>query len=59
MVEMIQGLWTLVVLVGFLAVVVWAYHPRNREGFEQAARIALDDDADIQDKPATEKNSNG
>lgn len=42
------GLWTLLVLVVFLGIVVWAFSKKRRKRFEEAARIPLEED-----KPAT------
>lgn len=38
------GLITLLFLVIFLGIVVWAYSGRRREDFDEAARLPLDDD---------------
>jgi cytochrome c oxidase cbb3-type subunit 4 len=42
------GLWTLLVLIVFLAIVVWAFSKKRRKRFEEAARIPLEED-----KPTT------
>lgn len=36
---------TVVSFVVFVAIVVWAYSPRARRGFEAAARLPFEDDA--------------
>lgn len=38
------GLWTLLLLVMFLGIVVWAFSKKRRKKFEDAARIPLEDD---------------
>ena len=38
--------WTLLLLVAFIGIVVWAWSPRRKRRFEDAARLPLDDDAD-------------
>jgi cytochrome c oxidase cbb3-type subunit 4 len=38
------GLWTAVVLLTFIAIVVWAWSSHRKLRFEQAARIPLDDE---------------
>jgi cytochrome c oxidase cbb3-type subunit IV len=40
----ISGLMTLLALLGFLAVVAWAYSSRRKADFESAANLPLDDD---------------
>ena len=36
--------WTVVLLVVFVGIVVWAWSGKRKKHFEQAARIPLDDD---------------
>lgn len=36
--------WTLVLLVLFVGIVVWAWSPRRKQRFDEAARLPLDDD---------------
>ena len=59
MTGLVQGLWTLLALGIFIAIVIWAYNPKRRRAFEQAARIALDDDEDAGEASQTEKRNNG
>lgn len=40
----VRGLLTLVLLILFIGVVVWAFSARRRKDFEEAARLPLDDD---------------
>ena len=40
----ILSLWTVVVLVVFTGIVIWAWKDSNKERFDAAARIPLDDD---------------
>jgi cytochrome c oxidase cbb3-type subunit IV len=42
---MIPGIITAILLVTFLAGVLWAYSPRRGSEFAEAERLALDDDA--------------
>ena len=39
-----QSLWTVVAFVFFVAVVIWAWSGRRKKDFDEAARMALDDD---------------
>ena len=43
-VNLLREVVTVVSFATFIAIVAWAAHPGNRKRFEQAARIALDDD---------------
>jgi len=36
--------WTVFVLVLFIAIVVWVFRAQRKKGFDEAARIPLDDD---------------
>lgn len=40
----ILSLWTVVVLVVFVGIVIWAWKDSNKARFEAAARIPLEDD---------------
>ena len=44
-------IWTLAVLVVFIAIVLWAYSKRSQKGFEEAANLVFDDE-----KPKAEAN---
>ena len=39
-----QSLWTVVAFVFFVAVVIWAWSGRRKKDFDEAARMALDDE---------------
>ena len=39
-----RALVTVLTFIAFIAIVVWAWSGRRREEFDQAARMALDDD---------------
>lgn len=51
----ILSLWTVVVLIVFIGIVVWAWNGSNKLRFEEAARIPLDDDDGI-DSPEVRHN---
>ncbi|MBF8270232.1 MAG: Cbb3-type cytochrome c oxidase subunit 3 [Gammaproteobacteria bacterium] len=42
--SIILSVWTVIVLLLFLGIVVWAWHANNKADFEAAARIPFDDD---------------
>ena len=43
-ISVIHGLWTLVLIVVFVAIVVWAFSRKRKAAFDAAARIPIDDD---------------
>ncbi|WP_374012920.1 cbb3-type cytochrome oxidase subunit 3 [Pseudoxanthomonas koreensis] len=48
---MMSGIVTLLLLLLFVGVWAWAWLPRNRAGFDEAARLALDDSQTGEDRP--------
>jgi cytochrome c oxidase cbb3-type subunit 4 len=38
------GLWTIVVMVTFIAIVLWAWSSKRKARFDAAARMPLEDD---------------
>jgi cytochrome c oxidase cbb3-type subunit 4 len=47
----LRGVLTLILMLAFLGVVVWAWSSRRKQDFEAAARLPLDD-ADDWEEPA-------
>ncbi|KHD06826.1 Cbb3-type cytochrome oxidase component [Candidatus Thiomargarita nelsonii] len=47
-VAILQSVWTIVVMVIFLSVVVWAYSRKRKAEFDEAARLPLDDDDSVE-----------
>ncbi len=41
---LIHSIWTVAVFVVFLGIVLWAYSGSRKKDFDEAARLALDDD---------------
>jgi cytochrome c oxidase cbb3-type subunit IV len=55
---LIQSLWSIVILVTFIGIVLWAYSSKRKSAFDEAARLPFDDDAPGGgDKPAAQKNT--
>lgn len=50
----LESIWTLVLLVVFVAIVIWAWSSKRKKAFDEAARMALDDEGDA---PPGEKRS--
>lgn len=40
----VQSIWTVVAMTVFIGVVIWAYSSRRKSEFEEASRMACDDD---------------
>ena len=43
-IELAHGLWTAVLLVVFVAIVVWAWSGRRSKDFDEAARLPLEEE---------------
>src|SRR3546814_18130306 len=41
--DMVSGIFTLILLLLFLALWAWAWQPRKRRDFDEAARLAVDE----------------
>ena len=39
-----HSIWTVVVFVVFIGIVLWAFNGARKKDFDEAARLALDDD---------------
>ena len=50
-----HSLWTIVVLVVFIGIVVWAWSGKRKQAFEEAARIPLDEDQPAPTRSSQEK----
>ena len=58
--EIIFSAWTVVVFVLFMAIVCWAWSGKNKDKFEEAARMPLDDDDDVPPEHySSQHNNNG
>lgn len=47
MITLIQSLWTIVVMVTFLGIVLWAYSDKRKASFDEAARLPLEDEQQL------------
>lgn len=59
-----RGLMTLLILIAFLGVVVWAYSKRRKPDFDEASRLPFADDEDVtpprgRDAPAARQEKGG
>jgi cytochrome c oxidase cbb3-type subunit 4 len=53
-----QIIWTLLAFGIFVGIVIWAYSSRQKDRFDEAAKLPLDDDGEI-DSRVDRENSNG
>jgi cytochrome c oxidase cbb3-type subunit 4 len=44
-----QSAWTVFAFVFFVGVVFWAWSGKRKHNFDEAARMALDDDKELKD----------
>ncbi len=53
---LLQSIWSIVILVTFLGIVVWAYSGKRKTAFDEAARLPFDDEpsTDNNNKPSSE-----
>jgi cytochrome c oxidase cbb3-type subunit 4 len=43
-ITLIQSIWTIVVMITFLGIVVWAFSSKRKAAFDEAARLPFEDD---------------
>jgi cytochrome c oxidase cbb3-type subunit 4 len=48
-VSILQTVWTVIAFVFFVGVVLWAWSGKRKKSFDEAARMALDDDKAVSD----------
>jgi cytochrome c oxidase cbb3-type subunit 4 len=41
-----HSIWTVLLIIIFVGIVLWAWSSRRKSSFDEAARLALDDDDD-------------
>jgi cytochrome c oxidase cbb3-type subunit 4 len=56
---LLQSVWTIVVMVAFIGIVVWAWSGKRKQRFEEAANIPFDEDEQLQPDSKTKENSHG
>ncbi len=55
---LIQVVWTLVVLVLFVGIVIWAWSGKRKQDFDEAANMPFDED-DMPAEKTSKENSHG
>lgn len=53
--SLIHSIWTVAVFIVFIGIVLWAYSSRRKKGFDEAARMVLDEDKPVKDKPEAQE----
>ncbi|GJL82261.1 MAG: hypothetical protein DHS20C01_18950 [marine bacterium B5-7] len=59
---LIQIVWTVIAFVIFIGIVIWAYSSKQKERFDEAAQLPLDDDYEpdpVKGSKVTRENNNG
>jgi len=52
---LLQSIWSIVILITFLGIVVWAYSSKRKTAFDEAARLPFDDEpSTANNKPSSE-----
>ena len=41
---LLQSLWTIVVMITFVGIVVWAFSSKRKSAFDEAARLPFEDE---------------
>jgi cytochrome c oxidase cbb3-type subunit 4 len=45
---LIQSIWTIVVMVIFFGILVWAFSRKRKQEFDDAAHLPIDDDDSVE-----------
>jgi len=57
--SLIQSIWTIVVLVLFIGIVLWAWSSKRKQHFDEAANIPFEEDMTPGDEAGPRENSHG
>ena len=58
-VSFVQSVWTVMAMAVFIGIVIWAFSRRKKSDFEQAGRMAMDDDKPVTDSMNKAASKNG
>ena len=56
---LIQSIWTVVVLVLFVGIVIWAWSGKRKQSFDEAAHLPFDDEDKVRAHTIPMENSHG
>lgn len=52
---LLQSLWSIVILITFIGIVLWAYSGKRKAAFDEAARLPFEDEpSNDNNKPSSE-----
>ena len=54
-----DSIWTIVVMVVFIGIVLWAYSGKRRQRFDEAANIPFNEDRPVPTEKISKENSHG
>ena len=57
--SLIQSVWTIVVMVLFIGIVLWAWSGKRKQRFDEAANIPFDEDDALSTDINSKENSHG
>ena len=55
----VQAIWTIVVMVIFIGITLWAWSSKRKDKFNEAARIPMDDDEPVRQLMSDVEGENG
>ena len=50
-----HSFWTVALLILFIGIVIWAFSSRRKRGFDEAARLPLEEEEFVPAHPSREK----
>ncbi|BAV34785.1 cytochrome C oxidase [Sulfuricaulis limicola] len=50
-----HSFWTVALLILFIGIVIWAFSSRRKRGFDEAARLPLEEEEFVPARPSGEK----
>ena len=56
---LIQSIWTIIVMVVFIGIFIWAWSSGRKNIFDEASRIPMDDDEPANQEIMKEEKTNG
>ena len=56
---LLQSFWTIVVMVAFIGIVIWAWSGKRKQRFEDAANIPFTEDEQPKSDSMSKENSHG
>ena len=57
--SLIMSIWTIVVLVLFVGIVIWAWSGKRKQAFDEAAHLPFDEEDSVPVNKIPKENSHG